>query len=89
MAEQIPQNSAGAPEETVTTGLEETFKFIGELARSAAQGDESAKLMLEILENQQLAEIQNLELELRVARIREVTQATLSFMPLPEPAKPK
>lgn len=66
MAEQIGQSHAGAPEGTGTMGFDEAFRFIGELAQRAAQGDESAALMLKILENQQLTEIRNLELELKV-----------------------
>ena len=83
MAELIGQKPGSGEAEEASFGLDEAFNVIGELERLAAQGDESAKLALEIIRNQQLAEIQNLELELRVLQIRNVVRATLKFMPLP------
>ena len=63
MAELIGRKPGSGEAEGPATGLAEGFKAIGELARSAAQGDESAKLALEIIRNRQLAEIQALEFE--------------------------
>ena len=63
MVELIGQKPGSGEAGEPATGLAEGFKAIGELARSAARGNESAKLALEIIRKQQLAEIQALEFE--------------------------
>lgn len=84
MEEQIGREPKSGEAVEPNTELGEHFKFVGELARAAAAGDLSATLMLDILNNRQLAEIKNLELELQVVKIREIAKAGLSFMLLPE-----
>ena len=79
MVELIGQKPGSGEAGEPATGLAEGFKAIGELARSAARGNESAKLALEIIRNQQLAEIQNLELVLRVLQIQNVTRVASGF----------
>lgn len=42
----------------------EYFRFIGQLSRDAAAGDENARLMLQLLGNTQEAQTRNLELQI-------------------------
>ncbi|MBI3577239.1 hypothetical protein HY086_04340 [Candidatus Gottesmanbacteria bacterium] len=64
-------------------GSNEGWDSLGKLIKAAVGGSESAKLALEILENEQKAQIANLELKLQIERIR---RASIVY-PLPDPGE--